>query len=90
MTLLIIGIIVAGIVLAVVLNKKKSPESHSAPAVAQDPNVTVVETASDLVPVVEEQIATAEQKSARKANATKQAAAKKPAAAAKKPAKKSK
>ncbi len=86
MTLLIIGIIVAGIVLAVVLNKKKSPESHSAPAVAQDPNVPVEVPSAPVV--VEEPVATEEQKATRKANAAKQAADKK--AAAKKPVKKAK
>jgi hypothetical protein len=83
MTLLIIGIIVAGIVLAVVLNKKSSSELDSAPIKAQDPNAPVVE--HDLVLTVEEPVATAKQKVTRKANAAKQAAAKK--TAAKKPTK---
>jgi hypothetical protein len=78
MTLIIIGIIVAGIVLAVVLNKKSSPESHSEPIKAQDPNVPVVE--QDLVLIVEEPVATEEQKATRKVNAAKQAATKKPVA----------
>ena len=75
MSAFIILIAVAGIAAAVVVfNKKKQQSPPVTPAVAQDPNVPVVETPSNPSLVAEEPIATPEQKATRKANAAKQAA----------------